>query len=97
MWLDQALHEAQKNGRFSLIAIKFKSISPNSTELKKYCWADGHFGNSTHYVIPQHHFFELIEYIASIKNKSVNTNSKEIDISTISTSDLIEELKKRVK
>ena len=90
-WVDQALHEAQKNGRLALVAIKFKGVAPNSTELKKYCWADGHFGNSIHYVIPQHHFFELIKYIAGIKSKQT------VDLIDVPTDELLAELKRRLE
>ena len=90
-WVDQALHEAQKNGRLALVAIKFKGVAPNSTELKKYCWADGHFGNSIHYVIPQHHFFELIKYISGIKSKQT------VDLIDVPTDELLAELKRRLE
>ena len=90
-WVDQALHEAEKNGRLALVAIKFKGVAPNSTELKKYCWADGHFGNSIHYIIPQHHFFELTSYIAGIKSKQT------VDLVDVSTDELLAELKRRLE
>jgi len=90
-WVDQALHEAQKNGRFSLVAIKFKGVAPNSKDLQKYCWADGHFGNSIHYVVPQHHFFELIQYIKGIKNKQT------VDLVDVSTAALLTELNRRIE
>ena len=89
-WVDQALHEAEHNGRLSLVAIKFKGVRPNEKELtEKYCWADGHFGNSIHYIIPRHHFIALIQYIQSLKNQAV------IDLSQISTDTLLNELKRR--
>ena len=89
-WVDQALHEAEHNGRLSIVAIKFKGIRPNEKELtEKYCWADGHFGNSIHYVIPQHHFIELIRYLKGIKDKST------VDLSQVSTGNLLDELRKR--
>lgn len=88
--MDQALHEAEHNGRLSIVAIKFKGIRPNEKELtEKYCWADGHFGNSIHYVIPQHHFIELIRYLKGIKDKST------VDLSQVSTGNLLDELRKR--
>lgn len=91
-WVDQALHEAEHNGRFSIVAIKFKGVRPNEKELtEKYCWADGHFGNSIHYVIPQHHFVEIIRYICGIKDRTT------VDLSQVSTDDLFDELKKRLK
>jgi hypothetical protein len=90
-WVDQALDEAQKNGRMSIVAIKFKGVAPNSLELKKYCWADGKFGNNTHYIIPQHQFIELIQYIKGIKDKNI------VDLSQVPTNALFEELKKRLK
>ena len=31
-WVDQALHEAEKNGRFSIVAIKCKGDHPNEKE-----------------------------------------------------------------
>lgn len=90
LWVDQALHEAEKNGRLSIVAIKFKGIYPNATQLKeKYCWADGHFGNAIHYIIPRHHFIELIKDIQSFKNKNT------VDLSQISTDKLLDELKRR--
>ena len=89
-WVDQALHEAEHNGRLSLVAIEFKGVRPNEKELtEKYCWADGHFGNSIHYIIPRHHFIALIQYIQSLKNQAV------IDLSQISTDTLLNELKRR--
>jgi len=90
-WLDQSLHEAQKHGRFSIVAIKFKGVAPNSNELKKYCWYNGKFGNNVHYIIPQHQFLELLLFIKGIKNK------EEIDLTQVSTDELLVELKKRVK
>jgi hypothetical protein len=91
-WVDQALHEAKKNGRFSIVAIKFKNVRPNEKELvEKYCWADGHFGNSVHYIIPQHHFVEIIKYICALKNRTT------IDLSQISAEQLFEELRGRLK
>lgn len=89
-WVDQALHEAEHNGRLSIVAIKFKGVRPNEKDLiEKYCWADGHFGNSIHYVIPRHHFIELIKYIQCIKDKAT------VDLSQVSTEVLIEEIKNR--
>ena len=89
--MDQALHEAEHNGRLSIVAIKFKGIRPNEKELvEKYCWANGHFGNSIHYVIPQHHFVELIAHIKGIKDKNT------VDLSQISTENLFDEIKKRM-
>ena len=89
-WVDQALHEAEHNGRLSIVAIKFKGIRPNEKELTgKYCWADGHFGNSIHYVIPRSHFVEIIQYLKGIKDKNT------VDLSQISTEQLLDELKKR--
>jgi len=90
-WVDQALHEAEKNGRFSVVAIKFKGVRPNEKELTKYCWADGKFGNAVHYIIPRHHFMEFIRYLKCIKDK------KSVDLSSISTDDLLEELKRRMR
>jgi len=90
-WVDQALAEAEKHGRLSIVAIKFKGVAPNSNELKKYCWADGKFGNNVHYIIPQHQFLELLLYIKGIKEKNV------VDLSQVSTDMLLEEMKKRLK
>ncbi len=91
-WVDQALHEAEHNGRLSIVAIKFKGIRPNEKELTdKYCWADGHFGNSIHYIIPRHHFIEIIRYLKGIKDKNT------VDLSQVSTDELLVELKKRLK
>jgi len=89
-WLDQALDEAQKHGRLSIVAIKFKGVAPNSNELKKYCWYDGKFGNNVHYIIPQHQFMELIKYVEGLKNKET------VDLSQVSSEQLIDELKKRL-
>ena len=90
-WVDQALHEAEHNGRLSIVAIKFKGIRPNEKELvEKYCWADGHFGNSIHYVIPRHHFMELITYLKGIKDKNT------VDLSQVPTGDLLNEIKNRM-
>jgi len=89
-WVDQALHEAEHNGRLSIVAIKFKGIRPNEKELTdKYCWADGHFGNSIHYVVPRHHFIELIQFIKGIKDKNT------VDLSQVSTDELLDEIKNR--
>lgn len=90
-WVDQALHEAEKNGRFSIVAIKFKNVHPNEKELtEKYCWADGKFGNSIHYIIPKHHFVEIIKYLECIKNRNT------VDLSQVSVDELLNELKKRL-
>ncbi|KKK93007.1 hypothetical protein LCGC14_2697160, partial [marine sediment metagenome] len=51
----------------------------------------GHFGNSIHYVIPRHHFVELIAFIKCIKDKNT------VDLSQVSTDELFEELKNRLK
>ncbi|MCK4821173.1 hypothetical protein KA005_35740 [bacterium] len=89
-WVDQALHEAEHNDRLSIVAIKFKGVRPNEKELTgKYCWADGHFGNSIHYVIPRHHFMELIRFICCIKDKNT------VDLSQVSTVELLNEIKNR--
>ena len=90
-WVDQALHEAEENGRFSIVAIKFKGVRPNEKELvEKYCWADGKFGNSIHYIIPKHHFVEIIKYLEGIKNRNT------VDLSQVPVDELFEELKKRL-
>ena len=90
-WVDQALHEAEHNNRLSIVAIKFKGIRPNEKELvEKYCWADGHFGNSIHYVIPRHHFIELIRFICCIKDRNI------VDLSQVSTEDLLNEINNRM-
>jgi len=90
-WVDQALHEAEHNGRLSIVAIKFKGVRPNEKELtEKYCWANGHFGNSIHYIIPRSHFIEIIQYLKSIKDKNT------VDLSQISTDALLNEIKKRL-
>ncbi len=90
-WVDQARHEAEKNGRWSIVAIKFKHVHPNIKELReKYCWANGKDGNQEHYIIPVTHFIELIQYIVGIKNQ-IN-----VDLSTVSTEKLLDELRKRV-
>ena len=90
-WVDQALHEAQKNGKWSIVAIKFKGVRPNDTSLQPYCWYDGRFGNSIHYIVPQIHFLEMIKYIEKIKSGTI------IDLSEVSTDQLISELRKRLK
>lgn len=89
-WVDQARHEAEKNNRWSIVAIKFKSVRPNIKELQKYCWADGKDGNQSHYIIPVKHFIEIIKYLKGIKEQ---TN---IDLSAVSTKDLMRELQKRL-
>jgi hypothetical protein len=90
-WVDQALHEAEENGRLSIVAIKFKGVHPNEKELTDmYCWADGRFGNSVHYVVPKHHFIELIKYIYSLKKNSTS------ELSQVSTDELVNELKRRI-
>jgi hypothetical protein len=89
-WVDQARHEAEKNNRWSIVAIKFKNVHPNMKELReKFCWADGKEGNQEHYIIPAQHFMEIIKYLADIKNA---TN---VDLGTVKTEDLLDELKRR--
>lgn len=88
-WVDQALHEAEHNNRLSIVAIKFKGIRPNEVGLRKYCWADGHFGNSIHYIVPRHHFLELIRFIKGIRDREI------IDLSQIPIDDLLNEVKRR--
>lgn len=91
-WVDQARHEAEKNNRWSIVAIKFKNVRPNTKELREqFCWADGREGNQEHYIIPAAHFMEMIHYIACIKNKN------SVDLSAVSTEELLEELRRRVK
>mgnify|MGYP000156108803 CR=1 FL=1 len=90
-WVDQALHEAEKNGRLSIVAVKFKGVRPNHNSIRKYCWYNGHFGNSVHYVIPQHHFIEIVKYIEKLKNETLP-----IDLSQVSTDNLLNELRKRL-
>jgi hypothetical protein len=90
-WVDQARHEAERNNRWSIVAIKFKNVHPNMKELReKYCWADGKEGNQEHYIIPARHFLDLIHYIVGIKNKI------SIDLSAVPTEELLKELTKRV-
>jgi len=91
LWVDQALHEAEKNNRWSIVAIKFKGVRPNDKSLRSYCWYDGSFGNNVHYIVPQRHFIELVGYIADIKNET------HIDLSQVKTEDLLSELRKRLK
>ena len=90
-WVDQALHEAEKNDRWSIVAIKFKGVRPNSETLKQYCWYDGKFGNNVHYIVPQRHFQEIIGYIKDIKSRAT------IDLSQVSVEDLLSEVKRRIK
>lgn len=94
-WLDQALHEAAKIGRWSMVAIKFKGVAPNSVELKKYVWADGKFGNNIHYIIPETHLAEILACIESAKS-TVLSNSK-VTLSEVSDEDLIAEVKERLR
>jgi len=89
-WVDQALHEAEKNDRWSLVAIKFKGVRPNDKSLRNYFWYDGKFGNSIHYIIPQRHFIEILRYVKTIKE------SKKVDLGQIPTNELFEELRKRL-
>ena len=88
-WVDQALHEAEKNNSWSIVAIKFKHVKPNSLELRKYCWYDGHFGNNIHYILPQKHFAAIIGYIKEMKEATV------CDLKQVSTEDLLSEIKRR--
>lgn len=91
LWVDQARHEAEKNGRWSVVAIKFKNVQPRIKELREtFCWADGKDGNQIHYIIPIKHFVEMIHCFMRIKDKT------HVDLSTVSTDQLIEELRKRV-
>ena len=90
-WVDQALHEAEKNDRWSVVAIKFKGVRPNSKELKDYCWAGRGYGNSIHYIVPQRHFVEILRYIEKIKSETV------VDLAQVSTDDLLSELRSRLK
>jgi len=91
-WVDQARHEAEKNNRWSIVAIKFKNIRPNLKELReKYCWANGKEGNQEHYIIPAKHFIEIIKYIYALKSQTI------IDLSQVSTDKLLTELQKRTK
>lgn len=89
-WLDQALHEAETHDRFSIVAIKFKGVAPNSIELQKYCWCDKKFGNSIHYIMPAYHFTELMQYVKKLKE------DKHLDLSLVSTDDLLNEVRKRL-
>ena len=91
LWVDQALHEAEKNDSWSAVAVKFKGVRPNSKELQDYCWYDQKFGNSIHYIIPQRHFVEILRYIEKIKSETV------IDLTQISTDDLLSEIAIRLK
>lgn len=93
-WVDQALHESEKNGRWSLVAIKFKGVAPNSKELQQYCWADGKYGNTIHYVIPEKHFAEMLSCIESVKTSCINNRNN--TLKDISDDELIEELKVRL-
>lgn len=90
-WVDQALHEAEKNGRWSVVAIKFKGVHPNSVEYQQYCWADGKFGNSIHYIIPQRHFADMLRYIEEIKSGT------KVDLAQVSTEDLLAEIVRRTQ
>lgn len=94
-WVDQALHEAEKNKRLSIVAIKFKGVAPNSVELRKYCWADGKFGNNVHYIIPQKHFQEILKYIFELK--VANLKGGVTNLSNFSIPQLLEEISSRVK
>lgn len=90
-WVDQALHEAERHDKWSVVAIKFKGVRPNSTDLKKYCWANGSFGNSVHYIIPQRHFVGILTYIEELRSGTV------VDLGQVSTDDLLSEIKKRTE
>jgi protein subunit release factor A len=94
-WLDQALHEAAKINRWSMVAIKFKGVAPNSVELKKYVWADGKFGNNIHYIIPEIHLAEMLQCIESVKSEVLN--NKEDMFSQVSDEDLVQEVKNRLQ
>lgn len=90
-WVDQALDEAEKNGRWSVVAIKFKGVRPNSKELQDYTWYDGKFGNSVHYIVPQRHFVQILRYIKKIRSETV------VDLGQVSTDELLSELRKRIE
>jgi hypothetical protein len=93
-WVDQALSEAIKNGRLSIVAIKFKSTSPNSKEFQQYEWYDGHFGNTIHYIIPEPHFKELLSWFKDTRIASIN--NKDMLLNQLSDEELIDELKRRL-
>lgn len=93
-WCDQALHEAMKEGRWSVVVIKFKGVPPNSKKLKKYCWADGHFGNTVQYIIPESHFKEILLSIEKANNASII--NKEDTLRKINDDELLEEVQKRL-
>lgn len=93
-WVDQALHEAVKNNRLSILAIKFKGIKPNAKELRDYLWYTGKFGNSVHYIMPRIHFFELITSFIHFVHKLRATGG--VDLQGISTVDLLVEIKRRL-
>ena len=90
-WVDQALHEANESGSLPIVAIKFKGVKPNGKELQKFNWADGHFGNSVHYIIPQHTFIEILQAFHDEKAKRNVPN-----LSEVTTMELIDELKNRL-
>ena len=89
VWLDKALHDAKKHDRISIVAIKFKNISPNESSLKEYCWYDGKFSNSIHYIIPELHFLEIMEWC--LQSKGTKT------LEQFSDKELINEIEKRLK
>lgn len=73
-WVDTNLLEAEQNNEYSLVAIKFKNTSHNSV----------------HYILPKHHFIQMMEYIKKIKNECVKT-----DLRDYSVDELLNEIKIR--
>lgn len=93
-WVDQALHEANNEDRWSIVAIKFKHVAPNSKGFRKFNWADGKFGNQVHFCIPEPHFKEII--LCVNKQQENVFNNKYQVLSELSNEELIDELKSRL-
>jgi len=93
-WVDQARTEAEKIGRWSVVAIKFKGVSPNAKELKKHTWY-GKDGNSVHYIIPEKHFAEILSYIENAQNKCII--KRKVTLSEVSSVNLLREIQRRLE
>jgi hypothetical protein len=93
-WCDQARHEAQKNNRWSAVAIRFKQVSPSSKELKDYVWY-GEDANSVHYIVPEKHFLEILRFLElNIAEKGIYYHK---ELTNFSNQELLGELTRRLE
>lgn len=92
-WVDQARTEAEKIGRWSLVAIKFKHVASRSNELKQHPWY-GKDGNSIHYIIPEAHLAEILLSIGTSNDQCII--NQEVPLSKVSNVELLDEVKKRL-